>query len=55
MILLMEVPRKYGGYALKVIVMTLVFTLEQEKERMGVLIVQDRRLLTMTFGSNREK
>ena len=51
----MEAIRMPGGCVLKVIVMTLVFTLEQEKERMGVLIVQDRRLLTMTFGSNREK
>ena len=47
----MEVVKKYGGCVQKITVMTQKLAIEQ-LIRVGVLIVQDIRLLTMTFGSN---
>jgi len=51
--LLLKVTKKYGGYAIKAIVMSNVSMTELENNNKGVLIVQERGLLTMTFGSNR--
>ena len=50
----MEAIRKSGGFAPRVIAMTQLFPIELIIKQ-GVLTAQEGRLLTMTFGSNREK
>ena len=48
----MGVIRNFGGVVIKGIVGKLPPTKEQNHQEVDVLIVQDRGLLTMIFGSN---
>jgi len=50
--LLMGVIRKFGGFVIKDMIGKQLLIKELSHREVVVLIVQERRLLTMTFGSN---